>query len=379
MHAEKYARRHGDLLSRLADQVRETHLYRVVDRAVSGPPKIPSLAEQNFSNADLRLTEAEIIEDIDVSPAEVGSVVDRYEANIEVMAGAAGRRLVLMTVASNWKWRGRNDLPDDWVGELLGDGVARGADTWRRARDVLTLKLESAPAKQRHEWLYRRAVAAEALGDFPAARADYRAAMNEDPHLRRALDVANDRVRRVAERHGVALVDAVEVLSRHAEHGIVGFDEFYDYVHFTPRGALLVAAALFDEIARQGWVRDDGPFDTQAYVTAEIDRIRLLEEDPSAVRDWMGFGFAKALLYDRDLWKYEHMTAALDERLKHDPQRCSRPCLSRQRALLPARRSRRGGTRLPGRAGARPGPARDPRQPRAAARRRPAVSGLVEG
>jgi tetratricopeptide (TPR) repeat protein len=143
--------------------------------------------------------------------------------------------------------------------------------------------------------------------------------MNEDPHLRRALDVANDRVRRVAQSHGVALVDAVDVLSNQAAYGIVGFDEFYDYVHLTPRGALVVAAALFDEITRERWVTDAGLFDPQAYVAAEIDRIGSLGEDPPAVRDWMGFAFDKGLLYDRDLWKYEHMVRSLDERLRKDP------------------------------------------------------------
>jgi lysophospholipase L1-like esterase len=322
MHAEKYARRHANVLSRFADEVRETNLYRVVDRIVSGPPKIPSVAQQNFSNDDLRLSEAEIIADVDVSPVEVASAVDRYDASIEAMAEAAGvahRHLVLMTVASNWKWRGRSDLPDDWVREVWGHDVDGSPETWRRTRDILSQKLESAPARQRHEWLFRRAVAAAALGDFAAARADYRAAMNEDPHLRRALDAANDRVRHVAQRSGVALVDTVEVLSHQAEHGIVGFDEFYDYVHFTPLGNLRVAAALFDEMHRQGWLPDALSFDPQGYVAAELERIRMLEEDPIAVLDWMGFGFTKALLHDRDLWKYEHMTSALDERLKQHP------------------------------------------------------------
>ena len=168
MHAEKYARLHANAISRLADEARDTNLYRFLDRVVSGPPRIPSLAEQNFSNDDLRLTEAEIIEDVDVSPAEIASVVDRYERNIEAMAGAAEAahsHMVLMTVASNWKWRGRSDLPGGWVGELLGGDADLDAERWRRARDVLTAKLESAPAKQRHEWLYRRAVAGEALAD----------------------------------------------------------------------------------------------------------------------------------------------------------------------------------------------------------------------
>src|SRR5262249_31594035 len=148
MHAEKYAQLHATLISQLAHDVRELHLYRVIDRAVSGPPKIPSLAEQDFSTDDLRLTEAEIIEDIDVSPAEIAAKIDAYETNVEAMARAAEAahaHLLLMTVASNWKWRGRNDLPVDWVREVVGDDFDGSADSWRRARDVLTEKLARAP------------------------------------------------------------------------------------------------------------------------------------------------------------------------------------------------------------------------------------------
>ena len=54
-------------------------------------------------------------------------------------------------------------------------------------------------------------------------------------------------------------------------------------------------------------------------MAAEIDRIGSLEEDPPAVRDWMGFAFDKGLLYDRDLWKYELAGQVAGRRLRKDP------------------------------------------------------------
>jgi lysophospholipase L1-like esterase len=322
MHAEKYARAQEGPFARVVDAVRETNSYRLIDRVVSGPPEVPSMADQKFSNDDLRLSEAQLIENIDVSPAEIAGVVDHYAANVDAMAAAAqaaGAHTILMTVASNWRWRGRDDLPADWTAKLLGGTVADGPAAWRRVREATTARLAAAPRKERHEWLYRRAAAEEALGDYPAARADYEAAMNEDPHLRRALDAANDRVRGIAARRGTTLLDAVAILSERAPHGIIGFDEFYDYVHFTPRGAEEIAAALFRTIAQQGWIPGTPRVDPDALAAARVAQIDALHQDAFAIGDFVGFGFDPALIHDRDLWKYERMAKDLDARIARDP------------------------------------------------------------
>jgi tetratricopeptide (TPR) repeat protein len=172
---------------------------------------------------------------------------------------------------------------------------------------------------ERWEALYRRAVAHEMLGNPGAARADYRRAMNEDPHLRRALDAMGDRVKQVGKRHGVPVFDTIAYLERVSVGGIVGFDTFYDYVHFTPKGALQVGTQLFRELQQAGLLPAGEPLIADRYYADRLAQLRLLESDPLERGEWMGFGFDVALIADRDLWKYERMVGELDERIAADP------------------------------------------------------------
>ncbi len=110
------------------------------------------------------------------------------------------------------------------------------------------------------------------------------------------------------------------MLASHAENGIVGFGEFYDYVHFTPRGAMLVAAALLDELRRLELVPKAARFDAAGFLSNQLARLASADADALAVEDWLGFSFEKALLWDRGLWKYERMRKDLDERLARNPR-----------------------------------------------------------
>lgn len=320
IHAEKYAASQGNVFSALSDRLFQTNLYRLLDRAIHGGPATPSLADRNFTREDLGMTEAALIRDIEMQPEEIQAIIDRYEASMEGIAAAArttGTPLVLMTVASNWKWRGREDLPADWLDALVPAGGSKPA-RYREAIAILTQQLETSPADEQSDLLFRRAVAAEALGDFTAARADYRAAMNADPHLRRALDAQADRVRRVAGRHDIPLVDVVEVLSAESAHGIVGFDVFYDYVHFTPRGVVLVAAAVLRTLIASGILPEPAAFEVDDYVRERLAWQAALVTDPLAIGDWLGFGFDRAGIQDRDLWKYDKFVKGLDARIAAD-------------------------------------------------------------
>jgi tetratricopeptide (TPR) repeat protein len=323
IHAEKYAKTQGNVLTNLRDRLFQTNLYRLVDRVVHGGPETPSLATQDFSREDLRMTENEIIAGIEMKPEEVAAIVDRYEGTIEdiaISARESGTPLVLMTVASNWKWRGREDLPADWLDELVPAGDGPEPERYREAIRILGQRLQTSPADEQSAIRFKRAVAAEALGDFAAARTDYRAAMNSDPHLRRALDAQAERVRRVAERHRVPLVDVIEYLSADALHGIIGFGEFYDYVHFTPRAVVLVAAETFRTLLASGVLPEPGGFDVDAYVRDRLAWQASLTRDPLAIGDWLGIGEDLDRLADRDLWKYDKFLKSLDERIEQNPQ-----------------------------------------------------------
>jgi tetratricopeptide (TPR) repeat protein len=323
VHAEKYAEANATFVSSAVNLLSETNLYRVLTRLIHRGGTTPSLAEQNFSHDDLRLTQEQIIQDTEMTPKEISAIIDRYEANIDQMARSSRANnvpILLMAVASNWEWRGRSDLPDGWLSDLLGVPGPPTRERYAQAVRILDEKLRNGSNGARHEHLFRRAIAHEKLGNIEAARDDYRAAMNADPHLRRALDAANERVRRAAARNGVAYLDTAEALARRAPDGIVGFDEFYDYVHFTPRGAVLAAAEIFrKEIPRLNLGVPDPSFELEEYVRAELEELEDPSEDALSVYEWMGFGFDSAGISDRDLWKYDKLLLELDERLTREP------------------------------------------------------------
>jgi len=322
IHAEKYAAAQASPLSAVAEVLMDTNLYRLVNRAARGPQRAPPLSEQDFSQDDLRLTQDAIIKEVSMAPQEIAAVVNQYEANLEEITRVARETqtpLILMSVGSNWKWRGRLGLPADWLEELLEEASV-GPGAYRRALPVLEEKIASSAPAERHEWLFRAAVASEALGDHAAARRQYRAAMNQDPHLRRALDAMNDRVREVAVRNDAIFLDTVEVLEESAEHGIVGFGEYYDYVHFTPRGAVLTAAAIFDTITANDLLPSAREFDSSTYIRERLGRLARLTEDELEVTEWMGLGFDEGLIHDRDLWKYDRMLKELDRHLDESPE-----------------------------------------------------------
>lgn len=325
LHAERYAEATGGLAFRAGEALRDTHLFRLFSRALARPPAKPSATELQQSQRELRLTQDAIVEKIETREADVADAAAHYAEQLDAMADAAqaaGARLVLMRVASNWRWRGREDLPPDWLDAVLPP--AEGPRD-RRERAIAALarlgeRLARAPRFERGEARFQSALLREELGDALGARRDYRAAMNEDRHLRRAVDELGDALERVAQRRGALYVDTVAALAADAPNGIVGFEHFYDYVHFTPRGALVAAAALFRALAAAGAIAPAPGFSLEqraAQRRAELDALQL---DPVARGDWLGMGFDRAGIEDRDLWKYDRLLQQLDRRIEANPR-----------------------------------------------------------
>ncbi len=329
IHAEKFVELSGgrdtSVLSRLSD----TNVFRLVNQLVRGRPKGRNTTIHDMAQANERVSESEIVDKVELSTAEYDELVDVYEQNIEAMVNSAqgtGTPLLLMTVASNWEWRGQDDLPDGWIAELLGDeaGLSSGgaaeassSATLEAALARVDLELAAAGPRQRSGWQFKRAELLAALGRDGEAVVAYRQSMNSDPHLRRATDDLAERVRAVAARHDVPLFDTIELLSGLSPRGMVGFEFFYDYVHFSPRGALVVAGALYDSLAALGLC--PGGTDAGLWVDREWNDIAQLTSDPLAIDRWMGLGFDLGRLDDRDLWKHQIATAELDQALADDP------------------------------------------------------------
>ncbi len=321
-HAEKYAEARANVLTRAKDLLRETHVFRFANRALREEPEVPSLAGHNLSPDDLRLTQARIIEDVTMTPKEIDAVIDRYAANLQEIQAVAQEEsvpLVLMTVASNWKWRGRSDLPDGWMDALLGDEAEETSNRLSEARLRVNQELADAAPNERYEWLHKRAKIAEAEEDWEAARENYRASMNEDPHLRRALDRMGRKVIEVADRGSAIPLDTVARLAARADHGIVGFDEFYDYVHFTPRGAVLAGAIVFDGLRESGVLPESTDFDTAEYVRDAFARMDAGGPDAFRLDEWAGIGGDPGDPRSRDLWKYDRAIQEMDARLEANP------------------------------------------------------------
>ena len=157
----------------------------------------------------------------------------------------------------------------------------------------------------------------EALGDLASARSDYKAAKDADPHLRRALGAGNERVRAVASEAGVPLADIEALLAADAASGVIGFESFYDNVHITPEGALLVAAELFRVMQAEGLLPPTPKFSVLGWLAREAERRGEL--DALSAGDWMGFGFDRSRIALRDPWKYDRLKDELDTRIAADP------------------------------------------------------------
>ncbi len=123
-------------------------------------------------------------------------------------------------------------------------------------------------------------------GDWEAARAAYDACRGEAfPY--RADDLVNETVRRVATDVGATLVDLDALVRARSPHGVPGYELFYDYCHYTPRGNVLVGTALAGGVAR-ALGQDPSLLDLDAADAAFLARWRDAERDDLELPRWIG-------------------------------------------------------------------------------------------
>ena len=61
-------------------------------------------------------------------------------------------------------------------------------------------------------------------------------------------------------------------------------------------------------------------FDSEAFITRELAELESRNDDWLEVDRWVGFSFDRALIADRDLWKFDRMVKDLDQRIARDPR-----------------------------------------------------------
>lgn len=326
LHSRAFAASRGAGPSPLARALSRSRLANLLrgGRPTPSPEELESsVSTRSLAANDARVDHGAMLAAVRVEPARVAAVEEAYERNLRAMVracAAADVPAVVCTVATNWRWTGVEDEDDaPWLAQLAREapgGVAPEGDA--RVAAAVARAARSDDPLERWRWLDRAARSAEATGDRARAAALFRAALDADPHLRRATTRLAARVRAVAASEpGAHLFDGAAVLTARAPGGVIGFETFYDYVHFTPAGALATAVALAERLDGAGLL--PATWEVPAGVLAE--RRAFIEgdgPDALAVRDFLGFGFDRGLLASRSLWRYDALQDDLDARIAAD-------------------------------------------------------------
>lgn len=296
LHSRRYFEATAPALARARAALARTHLARLARALLASAPR--RIDSRSVRAAGARVDQRHMLEVVRITEAEREAVEKAYEDSLERIAEsaeAAGVPLLLVGVAGNERWWGLHDF----------DPAAAPP---------------ASPAHALHRRLYAEALAAEAAGDLDTARRQYRAALEADPHLRRGTARLRARARAVAERHeGVVFLDARDALAARAPDGILGFETFYDYVHFTPRGALALAEEIAAALAKAS-LAPAPRAEEQARVRRALEARLRAPQDALAVGEWLGFSDDPGRISERDLWKYDRMLDALDRRIARNPQ-----------------------------------------------------------
>lgn len=320
IHAEKYADHIASGGQKLLRTLSRSHVYGVL-RGLSKPSAVPNVSTAEVAGNDERVSEARMIEHVEVTSDERTELVARHAANLRAMGeacAAAKVPCVIAAVAVNWEWLGRTDPPAAWIDAYTGN--AAGEEGLRHALDALRVELASAPERQRYLTHWRLGEVHRRLAQWPEAVAQYRASLAVDPHLRRCREDMNEGALAAARASGAVFLDTPRELAQLDPHGLVGFGDFYDYVHFTPRGAARSAWLVYRELARSGLFTPRPEHDARAFLAAREAGFDVLERDGTAVGEFLGIGGSRARIADRDLWKYEAFLKELDQRIATDPR-----------------------------------------------------------
>jgi tetratricopeptide (TPR) repeat protein len=210
-------------------------------------------------------------------------VLEHYRFNLERIvhrARRAGAEVLLVVPAANLRdcqpFRSQHDETLDAAARLRFAGAyTRGQQAWRRG-DFVAARAAFAEAVAidplRADAHYRLGQAQLAAGDSEAASRSFRRARDEDVCPLRALSPVRSTVMEVARERGVPVVDFEALVAARVRasqgHDAAGADWFLDHVHPTIEGHRLLALALLEVMAQQGWTRP--PPDWNESVVSEV-------------------------------------------------------------------------------------------------------------
>ena len=284
-------------LFRLRERFFSTRLFNVASHWVSGGREKSKEALERFV-AGQRKEFGEMFEVVSrrvegadyATPEMVAQRDELYRLNLEEMARtakAAGTKVVFVTLTQNFadwppgasthreglgpaetaEWQARFSEGERAAG--AGDCAAALA-AWERA---LAIDGEYALLH------YRIAGCQRALGQFEAARAEYRRASDLDRVPHGAPTYFNDWIRKIAAENGDLLVDSDGLLAAASEHGLVGDSLINEFVHPNLRAHQLIAAGIEQTLREAGIPRPAAEWRAQTWVDPSPEQ--LVAENPS--------------------------------------------------------------------------------------------------
>lgn len=183
------------------------------------------------------------------------NVIEHFRLNLTRMvdiAHSAGAKVMLVTPAVNL----RNCAPFKSE-HRAGISAAQLAEWQKSVRSASIPALQEAVRidRQNADGHYRLAQALWESQKFDEARRAFWGALEQDICPLRALPEMMYAMRDLARERNIALVDFVSLLESKSAHAIPGEDWFLDHVHPTIEGHRVLALAIIDKMAAQGWLR----------------------------------------------------------------------------------------------------------------------------
>lgn len=333
----------------MQDRLNRSFLYRGLKQGIQRAAearKSQQGREDNF--AKFAFSESELTAGLHITASEYAYVEKRYAENIkEVVDSSVHAPVLLMTVASNLRWNDPDDQSPQWLQHYLaghGQEVSLANPENAEAQLLKALELlqkeEQSLASQAGSKAFsliekegidavhfRLGKVYEALGNRERARQEYELARDLDKRSRRALGVFNQailKLKPLTQTHpNLKIIDTEAALAAHVPSGIIGYETFYDYVHFSPMGAQRMAEVIGRSLVADGFmirrlakrfrVTQEVPFDYEAYIQQAAVRLESRKIDYPEVDEWVGFNFDKSDVASVNLFKFREGVASLEK------------------------------------------------------------------
>jgi Flp pilus assembly protein TadD len=251
-------------------------LVRLYERTLSRDD-LPDVRER--STAELLGLDVVREHSVDVDAVQRADALRHFEENLAAlvtMANEADVPVVLCTVPSNLRgWAPNQSMFGPRVPPEARASVLAKLEESRAALDsgdaaaavpLLRSALEIAPGYAETHFLIGRTY--DGLGRFDEARRSFSTARDHDAKPTRASSAVNDAIRRIAEVHGLTLVDVEAAFDDLARDGLPGFDLFQDYVHPTPEAHRRIALEIWRLLEENGMVGEARPADEEIFRAA---------------------------------------------------------------------------------------------------------------